>query len=771
MQTNLNQELYKQLKRWPKISFKATGFSGTTDLHYDFDLKYLGEHLSHKGTDCIVIKVNDLKPYRDLCAQPFVDIDIWAWATPTWSVVECLIPLVDDGGALRSIYSPFEPLMIGLLKGDAIGMALVSSSGEYRIFHQALDVLATSTYDDLDRRVLKSFLGWTERETQLVSRRLPIEVTLFDYLLYRQRSKKNAETIRHSQKLSLSWATTYKFHWETFFKVLSESRDMLQSNDRLLELWADLKSRAEGTFPEFLQFSEIFESDLSAERVVKFYEKEAHAALVLYLKVATLIEDIPLNALTDDEFRRHIVGLLRLLFSLSNSSPSMTRVGRRRVFWTSGCSVDDSKQITIDIDHIYVGQHSDHYWAEVIEAELFLGEILTGRDVPLSRIKASQWIHEVKCDLPTEQIVERAKTNVAEIRFAKKWTIPWGARVEVRFGNFRYLEVYDMGGEFITLFRDINDHYLMLSFQPDQDVHWATAPLAFFEEKGSPENLQGQALLFLVASSAVRDFCVVEEREGLFSSRTQSLSKAQRHRSMDSEEVIYIPKVRYRRLIEVSLLSSDQSADATHSRALHEVKAHLRKAEKASVHQIVLASRYGIRIPRGYTFVRPHQRGGYEDEYVEKKRIYRSRSVSKMLFEESDTRSSADYMPDWFKFERDTERIFEGFGWEVLERKPNKGRGDGGVDVLAFDPKEEVLWLAQCKCYSKTVIQPDKIRELIGTLAVQREAVSCKGMFLTTSTFSSGAAQLAKAEGIELVDGTGFSKLLEALESKSDSAF
>lgn len=765
MHADPNQELYKQLKRWPRRGFKPAGFSGRLDRELDFDLKYLGEHLSHKGMDCIVIKANDLKPYRDLCAQPLVSVDIWAWATPTWSVVECLIPLADDGGALRSIYSPFDPLIMGLLRGDAVGMALVSSSGEYCIFHQALDDLVTSTHDDLDRRVLKSFLSWTERETQLVFRHLPIEVTFFDYLLYRQGLKKNAEPISRSQKLSLSWATSYKFHWETFFKDLSESREMLQSNKRLLELWADLKSKAEGTFPEFLQFSEIFESDLSAEKVVKVYEEEPHAALVLCLKVANLIEDISLNELTDDEFRRHIVGLLRLLFSLSNSSPSVTRVGRRRVFWTSGCSIDESKQITVDIDHDFVGQHSAYYWADIIEQELSLGEILTGRDVPLSRIKASKWIQEVKCDLPTDQIVQRAKANVAEIRFAKKWTIPWGARVEVRFGNFRYLEVYDMGGEFITLFRDINEHYLMLSFQPDQDVPWATAPLAFFEEKGSPENLQGQALLFLVASSAVRDFCVVEEREGLFSSRTQSLSKAQRHRSMDSEEVIYIPKVRYRRLIEDSLLSSAQSDEATHSRALHEVKAHLRKAEKASVHQIVLASRYGIHIPRGYTFVRPHQRGGYEDEYVEKKRIYRSRSVSKMLFEESETRSSADCMPDWFKFERDTERIFEGFGWEVLERKPNKGRGDGGVDVLAFDPKEEVLWLAQCKCYSKTVIQPDKIRELIGTLAVQREAVSCKGMFLTTSTFSSGAAQLAEAEGIELVDGARFSKFLEALVS------
>jgi len=762
---NLNQELYKQLKRWPRIRFKATGLSGTSGLDFDLDLKYLGERLNHRGTDCIVIKVNDLKLYRALCARPLVDVNIWAWATDTFSVVECLLHFADGGGVLRSIYSHFDPLIMRLLRGDDVGMALVSSLGEYRIFHQALDDLVTSAYDDLDRRVLKSFLGWTERETQLVFRYLPVEVTLFDYLLYR-RGSKNAEPIGRSQKLLLGWAISYKHHWEQFFKGLSESREMLQSNDKFLERWVDLKSKAGETFPEFLQFSEIFESDLSAEKVVKVYEEEPHAALVLYLKVANLFEDISLNELTDDEFRGHIVGLLRLLFLLSNRSPSMTRVGRRRVFWTSGCSVDDSKQITIDIDHVYVGQHSDYYWAEVFEAELFLGEILTGRDVPLSRIKASKWIQEVKCDLPTSQIVERAKANVAEIRFAKKWTIPWGARVEVRFGNFRYLEVYDMGGEFMTLFRDSNEHYLMLAFQLDRDVPWATAPLAFFEEKGSPENLQGQALLFLVASSAVRDFCVVEEREGLFSSRTQSLSKAKRHRSMDSEEVIYIPKVRYRRLIEDSLLSSAQSDDAMHSRALHEVKEHLRKAEKASVHQIVLASRYGIHIPRGYTFVRPHQRGGYEDEYVEKKRIYRSRSVSKMLFEESETCSSTDSMPGWFKFERDTERIFEGFGWEILERKPNKSRGDGGVDVLAFDPKEEVLWLAQCKCYAQAVIHPDKIRELIGTLAVQREAVSCKGMFLTTSTFSSGAAQLAKAEAIELVDGARFSQLLQTLESR-----
>ncbi|MBM3366587.1 MAG: restriction endonuclease [Betaproteobacteria bacterium] len=74
--------------------------------------------------------------------------------------------------------------------------------------------------------------------------------------------------------------------------------------------------------------------------------------------------------------------------------------------------------------------------------------------------------------------------------------------------------------------------------------------------------------------------------------------------------------------------------------------------------------------------------------------------------------------------------------------------------------------LGASSCYSQTVIHPDKIRELIGTLAVQREAVSCKGMFLTTSTFSSGAAQLAKAEAIELVDGARFSQLLQTLDSR-----
>lgn len=758
MQSYPINETYKKLNRWPKVTFKSAHYTGKVKNSFDFQMKYLGEKLAYENREHLVLKVEDPRVYRDITSHLMVDMSVWCWATPQWSVIECNILFADRTGSVRSIYSPYDSLIQRLLSGENIGLAIVSATGDFCVYNRYVNGLPTSSIDDLDSMVLKSFLTWTEKETNPIFRRMPIEVTFFSYLIHRSHVKNNPEPLSHSLKLSLSWSISYAVDWERFYRELSDARDVLESNPELASRLSHWHNQA-SEFPEFTNFSRLLVSDARADEIVAHYEQEERAALILTFGITKFILKLSKNNALEDDFSGRITSLIAQVFQLTNKSPEATNLGRKRIFWTSGCSVDDSKRSVLNLDVEYMNQHSEFYWAQIVLSEIFSAAILKERDIPLDRSKASIWIQEIKCELSVDQVLEQARANVGEIRFAKKWTIPWGARVEIRFGNFRYLEVYDQGGEFITLFRDSNDRYLFLSFQPEDDVPWATVPL-FFEKDGRPENLLGQALLFLVASSAIRDFCVVEEREVVFDSRVERVSKVNRPFSADTEQVIYIPRVRYRRFLESRQVSTDDSSVNSASRALHEVKAHLRKADKASIHQIVLASRYGLNIPRGYTFVRPHQRGGYAEEYLERKKIYRSRSISMMLFESAEVKNASHSIPEWFKFERDTEKIFEAFGWEVLERKPHQGRGDGGVDVLAFDPREEVLWVAQCKCYRST-IQPDKIRELIGVLAIRREAVRCRGLFLTTSKYSSGALELALSEGIELIDGAKFVSLLE----------
>ena len=86
----------------------------------------------------------------------------------------------------------------------------------------------------------------------------------------------------------------------------------------------------------------------------------------------------------------------------------------------------------------------------------------------------------------------------------------------------------------------------------------------------------------------------------------------------------------------------------------------MRKAAHASKEQLWLAHRYSISVPRGYTFVRPHARGGLD---AKKKTIYRSRSAASLIY--NITENSAAGEAEWFKFERDVARYMKAKGFTV----------------------------------------------------------------------------------------------------------
>ena len=58
------------------------------------------------------------------------------------------------------------------------------------------------------------------------------------------------------------------------------------------------------------------------------------------------------------------------------------------------------------------------------------------------------------------------------------------------------------------------------------------------------------------------------------------------------------------------------------------VTGHVRKVKTPSEEQLELAKRHGVRVPSGYTFVRPHDRAGYETS----RKLYKSRSALRTLF-------------------------------------------------------------------------------------------------------------------------------------------
>ncbi len=258
-------------------------------------------------------------------------------------------------------------------------------------------------------------------------------------------------------------------------------------------------------------------------------------------------------------------------------------------------------------------------------------------------------------------------------------------------------------------------------------------------------------------SRTVRDFLVVEDRERVFGSR----KLRRRIQGRDIKTIIYLPRVRYSG-IHPSRMEPETTAGL---RTKHSVNHHLRKARDASPGQRFLAMSYGISIPEGFTFVRPHERGiGQTEDRI---RIYRSRSASQMIFDAVD-KAPEGIRPAWFDFEKDCARLLRSRGMTVVHQAANRD-GDGGVDLYAITEDGE-SWIIQCKCWSPhRSVGPNIVRELEGaiSLADAGSAKRSRGMIVTTSTFTDGTKLVATDLGFSLIDGHQLSELLKSRDPKA----
>ena len=132
------------------------------------------------------------------------------------------------------------------------------------------------------------------------------------------------------------------------------------------------------------------------------------------------------------------------------------------------------------------------------------------------------------------------------------------------------------------------------------------------------------AALKLLFSAIVRDFHVVETRQRAFEVTQEKRLPIPRFQH-DGPITVYLPRVRY---ISSPDVSRCRNKLGHQERRAHLVHDHLGKANSASAHQLILASRYGFDVPKGYTFVRAHDRGGKKRDI-----IYRSRSALNCLYQ------------------------------------------------------------------------------------------------------------------------------------------
>ncbi|WP_082909916.1 restriction endonuclease [Brevibacillus brevis] len=111
---------------------------------------------------------------------------------------------------------------------------------------------------------------------------------------------------------------------------------------------------------------------------------------------------------------------------------------------------------------------------------------------------------------------------------------------------------------------------------------------------------------------------------------------------------------------------------------------------------------------------------------------------------------------DPFYFEHLVCNLFSKIG---LESKLTRSSRDGGVDVIAFDPRPVFggKYVIQAKRYRNTV-EVAAVRDLFGTMMNE---IASKGILVTTSTFGPDARGFAKDKPIELIDGTNLLYMLE----------
>lgn len=470
-------------------------------------------------------------------------------------------------------------------------------------------------------------------------------------------------------------------------------------------------------------------------------------------KIGDLVKGL-LAAVEKDALVENLMECIRDTLWASLLSPDSSKCGLRRPWLDARYESGDVAVRYIDIDFSKLGDQGLEYWKNFdLNSNVWfdIGYVLTGKDLPISQNTLVKELVDLKLDCSEHEADDAIHEILAEAREGRQWSVPWGARVLINIGSLKYLDVYEIEGEFYGLFRDSNERFLMLSVNiMTGNYSTPSILMADMEQKTLKENSQASLSLALVVAAVVRDFVVVEERYTQFATKPAKNPRCSTNQELS---VIYLPRVRY---IKADLNSFQSHLKKDTFRAAHTVTGHMRKAEKSSSGQLLLAKRYGFSVPRGYTFVRPHRRGGKAAK--QRQRIYRSRSASTILYK-SLVKAPRGTRPAWFDFEKDVAALVASKGLEVVHQAASRN-GDGGVDIYAHDEANDVVWAIQCKCYApERKIGPGVVRELAGSL--YRYPDGTRGMIVTTSSLTFGALKEASALSIEVIDGDRFAALIK----------
>lgn len=379
------------------------------------------------------------------------------------------------------------------------------------------------------------------------------------------------------------------------------------------------------------------------------------------------------------------------------------------------------------------------------------GKRRIGLDEPLIKLKTVEDIKNIKEEIRkiTEVCIEK-----------KRWTIPTGSVVDLRLEKYRYLELMEEDDSVLFIFREDNE-YFTCSFDSSSEEWDMTNVNIGWDTERSELTEEHRITINYLCSLVLHDFWVPELRErkkAFIHSKvpTTCIGRWAKPADDDRKVIKYLPRILYvDGYLPTGLYERLYSGISYHRRA------HVRRLEgkKASIKQLLLATQYGIRIPKGSTFVKSTN----TVETNTKEEIYISKSFLGQLSHEESFESSTIKIK-WEQFENDVAQWLSELGFRVIPGKKSK-RGDKGIDVTVFDNKNQ-MWIIQCKCWSKNrKVGPDVLREIWGAQKrIEKEFdnvnIKIRSAIITTSSFS-GSEEFrnsAASLGTLLIDGDMFAK-------------
>ena len=116
---------------------------------------------------------------------------------------------------------------------------------------------------------------------------------------------------------------------------------------------------------------------------------------------------------------------------------------------------------------------------------------------------------------------------------------------------------------------------------------------------------------------------------------------------------------------------------------------------------------------------------------------------------------------DWFQFEKVVAIVYSKLGYAVTRR--GGANPDGGIDLII--EKDGQRTAVQCKQWKTWNVGVKAIREFLGALT---DAGVQRGIFITLQGYTTDAKQLADKRGIEILDETRLTELLNQTDARFD---